>query len=209
MKKFWNETTAFLLGSLGIFISLYFIQQHYHLEIQNSITLAALIITVLTTLYSNYNSDKRVDKQIKNSEKQFERQLKENEKNLKEQLLFNKKQEIYSKLYNDLNNYWELLDYKRVNYYIKNSSDYEPTLYITYNDFSQIHKIMRNFNLSPDFLYMPNEIQKVTNKFLKYVDTFLEHYEYYKIDDSPNFHDAIEILSEIFPLLKKEIGLKR
>ena len=49
------------------------------LEIANSIMLASLFVAILSTLYSNYKSDERVNKQIETSKEQF-----------KEQLLFNK-----------------------------------------------------------------------------------------------------------------------
>ena len=211
MKSFWNNTTLLILCcTIGLPILNIYINYCYGVEgfgIANSITLLAVFITILSTFYSNYKSDERVDKQIKSSQNQFEQQLRQNEENLKEQLLFDKKQKIYIKLYKDLNDYWELLDMERVTYYLENR-DYEPILYITFNDFSQIHEIMRNFKDSPDFLYMPQNIQEITNKFLRYVDNILDHYQYYKIEDSENYHDAIAILSEIFPILKQEIGMK-
>ena len=88
-----------MLPSLNIIVN-----YHYNVEdlgIANSITLLALFITILSTFYSNYKSDERVEKQINNSEEQFTKQLKQNEENLRQQLLFHKKQEIYIKLYND------------------------------------------------------------------------------------------------------------
>ena len=35
----------------------------------------------------------------------------------------------------------------------------------------------------------------------------LEHYEVYGVDDDKRYHEALEILSEIIPALKQEIGL--
>lgn len=208
MAKFWNISTI-ILFVLVIGLLSFTVINYPSLELANTITLAALFVTILSTLYSNYKSDERVEKQIKTSEEQFKKQLDQNEKNLNEQLLFNKKQEIYIKLYKDLNDYWELLDVERVEYYINNYSDYEPFTYISYEDFSQIHTIMSNFNSSPDFLYMPHEIQDITKKFLKYVENNLEHYNYYKHEDDAFYHNSVEILSLIYPILKQEIGLKK
>lgn len=176
------------------------------LGIANSITLLAVFITILSTFYSNYKSDERVEKQIHNSEEQFTKQLKQNEENLRQQLLFHKKQEIYIKLYNDLNSIWEFLDHERIDYYL-NNTDYEPEMHVSYSNFSTIHSIMINFKRSPDFLYMPRKIQDITNEFLKYIDMQLEHYEGYGVDDDKRYHEAFEILSGIIPALKQEIGL--
>ena len=211
MKSFWNKTTiailacAIMLPSLNIIVN-----YHYNVEdlgIANSITLLAVFITILSTFYSNYKSDERVEKQINNSEEQFTKQLKQNEENLRQQLLFHKKQEIYIKLYNDLNSFWEFLDYERIDYCL-NNTDYEPEMYVSYSNFSTIHSMMINFKRSPDFLYMPRKIQDITNEFLKYIDMQLEHYEGYGVDDDKRYHEALEILSGIIPALKQEIGLK-
>lgn len=211
MKSFWNRITIPILCCAIIFPILNIaINYYYNIEglgITNSITLLAVFITILSTFYSNYKSDERVEKQISKSEEQFKKQLKQNEENLKEQLLFNKKQEIYIKLYNDLNGFWELLDNERIDYYL-NNTDYEPEMYVSYSNFSTIHSIMINFKRSPDFLYMPRKIQDITNEFLKYIDMQLEHYEAYGVDDDKSYHEALEILSEIIPALKMEIGLK-
>ena len=211
MKSFWNKITIFILCCAIIFPILNIvINYHYHIEglgIANSITLLAVFITILSTFYSNYKSDERVDKQIKTSERQFKEQLKQNEENLKEQLLFNKKQEIYIKLYNDLDSFWEYLDHERIKYYL-NNTDYEPEMHISYSNFSEIHSMMINFKRSTDFLYMPKKIQEITKEFLKYIDTHLEHYKTCKVNDDKHYHEALEILSEIIPILKQEIGFK-
>lgn len=211
MKSFWNKITIPILCCAILFPILNIaINYHYNVEglgIANSITLLAVFITILSTFYSNYKSDERVKKQINNSEEQFTKQLKQNEKNLKQQLLFNKKQEIYIKLYNDLNSYWEFLDDELIKYCL-NNTDYEPDTYVSYSDFSEIHTIMINFKRSTDFLYMPQKIQNITNKFLKYIDVHLKYYETYKKNDDPQYYEALEILSEIIPTLKQEIGLK-
>jgi len=209
MKSFWNNTTiaifacAIILPSLNIIVN-----HHYNVEglgIANSITLLAVFITILSTFYSNHKSDERVDKQIKTSEKQFRKQLMQNEKNLNEQLLFNKKQNIYSKLYKDLNEFWEVLDHERVQFHISTDPTYMPYNYLSYGDFSKLHKIIINFYDSPDFLYMPFEIQKIIITFLEYVNSNLEYYYH---DNMKEYHNATDILSEIYPLLKEEIGLK-
>ena len=212
MDSFWNKITLFslvcaiILPIITVIISIIFAIEGW--GIANAITLCALFITILSTLYSNFKSDVRVEKQIKTSEEQFKKQLDQNEKNLRAQLLFDKKQNSYLKLYKDLNDYWEHLDAERVEYCINNYSDYEPFSYISYEDFSQIHRIMSNFNSSPDFLYMPQEIQNITKEFLKFVDNNLKYYDYYKQEDDANYHRALEILSAVFPILKQEIGLK-
>ena len=210
MKSFWNKITIPILCCAIIFPILNIaINYHYNVEgwgIANSITLA-VFITILSTFYSNYKSDERVKKQINNSEKQFTKQLKQNEENLRQQLLFHKKQEIYIKLYNDLNSFWEFLDHEKIDYYL-NNTDYEPEMYVSYSNFSTIHSIMINFKRSTDFLYMPQKIQDITTKFLKYIDMQLEHYEAYETNEDKRYHEALEILSEIIPALKQEIGLK-
>ena len=212
MRSFWNKTTVSILASAIILpISIILINYHYHIQdlgIANSITLLAVFITILSTFYSNYKSDERVDKQIKMSEKQFKKQLKQNEKNLKEELLFNKKQEIYMKLYKDLNEFWEVLDYERVQFQINTDPNYRPYQFLSYEDFSKLDKIICSFYASPDFLYMPLEIQKIMTNFIEYVNSNLEYYYYEKIDDMKEYHNSTEILSKIYPLLKQEIGFK-
>ena len=212
MKSFWNKTTvSILVCAIILPISNILINYHFHVKglgISNSITLLAVFITILSTFYSNYKSDERVNKQIKISEKRFEKQLKENEKNLKEELLFNKKQEIYIKLYKDLNEFWEVLDYERVQFQINTDSTYMPYQFLSYEDFSKINEIISNFYSSPDFLYMPLEIQKIITNFIEYVNNNLEFYYHEKIDDMKEYHNSTEILSKIYPLLKQEIGLK-
>lgn len=211
MKSFWNKITIPILCCAIIFPSLNIaINYHYNVEgwgIANSITLFAVFITILSTFYSNYKSDERVEKQIKNAEEQFIKQLKQNEENLRQQLLFNKKQKIYIELYNQLNSFWEFLDHERIDYYL-NTTDYEPEMYVSYSNFSTIHSIMINFKRSTDFLYMPQKIQNITEEFLKYIDTHLEHYEAYRVDDDKRYHEALDILSAIIRALKEEIGLK-
>ena len=212
MKSFWNKTTTSILACAIILpISNILINYHFHAEdlgIANSITLLAVFITILSTFYSNYKSDERVNKQINTSEKQFKKQLKQNEKNLKEELLFNKIQEIYIKLYKDLNEFWEVLDYERVQFQINTDPTYMPYQFLSYEDFSKIHEMIRSFYASPDFLYMPLEIQKIITNFIEYVNSNLEFYYYEKRDDIKEYHNATEILSKIYPLLKQEIGLK-
>ena len=120
MNNFWNIGTILIFCiviGLVIFAS---INDILTLNMGSILTWVAISVTILSTLYSNFKSDERVNKQIKSSEKQFKEQLKQNEKNLKLQLLFHKKQEIYVRLYNILNKYWELLDDEKVDYYIKN-----------------------------------------------------------------------------------------
>lgn len=92
-------------------------------------------------------------------------------------------------------------------YYINNYPNYEPSFHLSREDFSQIHIIMIKFHSSVDFLYMSQEIQKIVKDFLKFVENNLEHYDYYKYEDE-TFYDAVEILSGIFPILKREIGLR-
>jgi hypothetical protein len=55
---------------------------------------------------------------------------------------------------------------------------------------------------------MPPEIKKIITNFLEYVNSNLEYYYYEKRDDLKEYHNATDILSEIYPLLKQEIGLK-
>lgn len=78
MSKFWNLSTI-LLVILILSLLLFALINFTSLEIANSITLASLFVAILSTLYSNYKSDERVNKQIETSKEQF-----------KEQLLFNK-----------------------------------------------------------------------------------------------------------------------
>lgn len=213
MKSFWNKTTIAILACAIILPSLNIIvNYHYNVEdlgIANSITLLAVFITILSTFYSNYKSDERVEKQIKTSEKQFRKQLRQNEKNLNEQLLFDKKQKIYSKLYEDLNRFWEVLDHERVQFHINTDPTYMPYNYLSCDDFSKLHSTIGTFYASPDFLYMPLEIQKIIINFLEYVNSNLEYYYYEKIDNLKEYNNAADILSEIYPLLKEKIGLKR
>lgn len=78
MSKFWNLSTI-LLVILILSLLLFALINFTSLEIANSIMLASLFVAILSTLYSNYKSDERVNKQIETSKEQF-----------KEQLLFNK-----------------------------------------------------------------------------------------------------------------------
>jgi len=101
----------------------------------------------------------------------------------------------------------EFLDDEMIEYCLKNT-EYEPNAYASYSDFSALHSIMINFKRPADFLYMPQKIQVITNKFLKYIDVHLKYYDIYKKNDDPQYYEALDILSEIIPTLKQEIGLK-
>lgn len=209
MNRFWNTVHSLLAAIIFLLILNIVINQFYSiniLETDNSITLAALITTVLCTLYSNYNSNEQAKEQLKFSEKQLTKQLKQNEENLKIQLLFNEKQNAYIELYSKLNEYWELFDYKRVNHLLENT-DYEPETWISTETFSKIDKIISQFKFSSQYYYMSSEIQKSIDEFIEYVDINLEHYGYYKQDNSPQYWNAIEILSKTYQLLEKEIGV--
>lgn len=82
-------------------------------------------------------------------------------------LFFIKKQEIYIKLYNDLNTFWEVLDNERVQFQLDTASTYYiPYTYLSYEEFSKLHNIINNFYNSQDFLYMPQEIQNIIITFL-------------------------------------------
>lgn len=209
MNNFWNIGTILIFGVVICLIIFAAANYIFSLEIDNILTLIAIFVTVLSTLYSNYKSDERVNKQIKSSEEQFKKQLEQNEKNLKVQLLFNKKQESYIRLYGILNKYGELFDDEKVEHYIINYRDYEPYNYIDYEIFSEIHQEIFVFSSSPDFLYMPYQIQKTIDNFLKFVNNNLEGYDYFKYEFDKNYYNAIEILSEIYPILKQEIGFKK
>ena len=146
---------------------------------------------------------KNKSKLQKNNLKQLQ-----NEKNLNEQLLFDKKQKIYSKLYEDLNKFWEVLDHERVQFHINTDPTCMPYNYLSCDDFSKLLGTIDTFYASLDFLYMPLEIQKIIINFLEYVNSNLNYYYYEKIDNLKEYNNAADILSEIYPLLKKEIGLK-
>ena len=53
---------------------------------------------------------------------------------------------------------------------------------------------------------MSLEIQNIMNNFIKYIDNHLEHYDYYNYTQD-TYLNALDILSELYPLLKKEIGI--
>lgn len=220
--KLLNKTTK-IIGIIILLILISIIYFKYTTpikgwELNNKITLYAVLITIFSTLYSNYKSDERVKIQIETSEKQFKeqlkqneknlkKQLKQNEKNLKEQLLFNKKQEIYLKLYNQLNEYWKYLDDERINRYLEKYG--EPAeVYISFNTFKELHNIIYNIKFSPEFQYMSNEIKEIINAFISFVDTHLENFEYHEIENDKNYWKAFEILSKLYPLLKTEIILE-
>ena len=52
---------------------------------------------------------------------------------------------------------------------------------------------------------MSPKIQDIINNFIEYIDNNLEHYDFYQYPQE-EFWKALFILSEIYPLLKKEIG---
>jgi len=84
MKSFWNKITIPILCCTIIFPILNIAINYHHnvegLGIANSITLLAVFITILSTIYSNYKNDERVKRQINNSEEQFTKQLKQTRK---------------------------------------------------------------------------------------------------------------------------------
>ena len=174
-------------------------------KLENRITLFAVLITIFSTLYYNYMSDERVKKQLDASEKQFKEQLLNNEKDLKKQLLIDKQHDCYENLYNDLNEFWSYVDIERINYYIDKFQDV-PEPEIDNTTFGKIHKIILDYKFSPNFNYMSLEIQNIMNNFIKYIDNHLEHYDYYNYTQD-TYLNALDILSELYPLLKKEIGI--
>lgn len=76
--------------------------------------------------------------------------------------MFNKKQEIYIKLYEDLNEFWELLDYERVEFQINTDPTYNtPYDYISYEDFKKLYHIIYRTYSSPDFfIYVSKNSKK-------------------------------------------------
>ena len=204
-----NKTTKIIgiISAFIIFTVFYFKYTPFvkGWELENRITLFAVLITIFSTLYSNYKSDERVKKQLETSEKQFKEQLATNERNLKKQLIFDKQHDCYENLYNDLNEFWGYLDFERIDYYIDKFQDVpEPEIDVL--TFSRIHELIYSYKNSPNFNYMSLEIQNVMNNFITFIDNNLEHYDYYKYNQD-TFLDALNILSEIYHLLKKEIGI--
>ena len=118
MKSFWTPLTV-LIASFALILPIIntYINYIFNIEglgIANSITLSALFITILSTLYSNHKSDIRIEKQII-----------QNEVNLTNQLIFNKKQEICFEFYTKLNNYWKYIDRERIEF-LKKTIEYDP-----------------------------------------------------------------------------------
>lgn len=73
MKSFWNTTTILIAACAVLFPILnVLINYMYKIEglgITNSLTICAIFITILSTLYSNYKNDLRINEQIKENEK--------------------------------------------------------------------------------------------------------------------------------------------
>lgn len=118
---------------------------------------------------------------------------------------FDKQHDCYENLYNDLNEFWSYVDIERINYYIDKFQDV-PKPEIDNTTFEKIHKIILDYKFSPNFNYMSLEIQNIMNNFIKYIDNHLEHYDYYNYTQD-TYLNALDILSELYPLLKKEIGI--
>lgn len=212
MATFWNKTTISILILALLFPNLIIIINFiYSVEgwgIANAITLFAVFITILSTLYSNYQSDLRLEKQLKKSETQFNKQIKENKKNIKEQLIFDKKQEISLELYKDLNKYWEYMDYEKINFLI-DSEDFDPYINpLTSITFIEIYQLACNYKFSPKFYYLSEEIQKIINNFIKNCTSNKINNLYTSDYFDKKFYDSVEILSKIYPILRKELGIK-
>ena len=212
MTTFWNKTTiSILILALffpAIIIIINLIYSVEGLGIANAITLFAVFITILSTLYSNYQSDLRLEKQLRNSESQFNKQIKENKINLKEQLIFDKKQEISLELYKDLNKYWEYMDYEKINFLIE-SEDFDPYINpLTSKTFIEIYQLACYYKYSPKFYYLTDEIQKIINNFIKNCTSYNINTLYATEYFDKKFYDSLEILSKIYPILRKELGIK-
>lgn len=211
MKSFWNKTTIPILGCAIIMPILNIaINYHYNVEgfgIANSITLLAVFITILSTLYSNYNNDKRVDKQIKTSEKQFKEQLKQNEINLKNQLIYNKKQEACIELYTKLDKYWRIIDKERIEF-LEKTIEYDSYFSPNPFEFHDLNRLIYSYHFSAKFYYLPNSIQDIITEYILYKEnnpTF-DTLKPNSTEEILAFLDAFPKLYNIFPELRKELG---
>ena len=211
MKSFWNKITILIiLCAIIIPILNFLINLHHNLKdsgIADSITLMAVFITILSTLYSNYKSDERVQKQIKTSEKQFKEQLKQNELNLKNQLIYNKKQEICIELYAELDNYWRIIDKERIEFLEKNI-DYDPYFSPNTEQFRDLNRLIYSYHFSAKFYYLPKSIQNIITDYI----IFKENNPNFDImkrkpeDEILAYLEAFTKLHSIFPQLRKELG---
>lgn len=79
MKSFWNWITILItVCAIILPISNIIINCHYAVEgfgIANSLTLCAIFITILSTLYSNYRNDLRIKQQMKENQESLFIQL--------------------------------------------------------------------------------------------------------------------------------------
>ena len=209
MSSFWfNKSIVFLillfiLGIISIWIGL---DYNYFEKISISITLLMVLATALSTLYSNYKNDLRIQEQNEFHMKQLEKQLEANEKNIKEQLLFNKKQEVHLQLYNELSEFWEFFDNEKCDTLL-NLHNLEFMQDLDAFTFVQILETITKFKLSPEFNYLSPEIKERIVEFLDYCKNNCDMNYLHAGKFNETFClPALEILSKIFPLLRKEFG---
>ena len=86
-----------------------------------------------------------------------------------------KKQKIYSKLYEDLNRFWEVLDHERVQFHINTDPTYMPYNYLSCDDFSKLHSTIGTFYASPDFFVYAFGVSKDYNQFSQLTYTYFSN----------------------------------
>ena len=144
---------------------------------------------------------------LKFQKKIWKKSLKANEKNLKYQLIFNRKQEILFNLSKELDKYKSILNKE---YIEKEPEDiYNEELYNFEFNFYKLYNVIYNFRYSFDFCYCSEEFKEIILDLIEFVDNSYDEGYLIKTDtpfpNQDDFYKSVDILSEVYQQLQKEI----
>ncbi len=127
--KFLTKTNLILLGLIwGLFLIIIFLRRDtLYKDASNIITIFAAFLAFSGILYSNYKSDKRNERSLKNSNKQLVEQL---TRDKKEEAVFTLIKDILTIINDDLKedfHPWRFTAKTIADYYEENKINFDPT----------------------------------------------------------------------------------
>lgn len=177
--KFLTKTNLILLGLIwGLFLIIIFLRRDtLYKDASNIITIFAAFLAFSGILYSNYKSDKRNERSLKNSNKQLVEQL---TRDKKEESVFTLIKDILTIINDDLKedfHPWRFTAKTIADYYEENKINFNPTnvdfnLFVQNELYFYFSNLVDNpflFNLAPE---IQNEIYEFTVKYYEFSRDF-------------------------------------
>lgn len=197
--KFLTKTNLILLGLIwGLFLIIIFLRRDtLYKDASNIITIFAAFLAFSGILYSNYKSDKRNERSLKNSNKQLVEQL---TRDKKEEAVFTLIKDILTIINDDLKedfHPWRFTAKTIADYYEENKINFDPTN-VDFNLFVQNELYFYFSNLVDNpflFNYLAPEIQNEIYEFtVKYYEFSRDFYLFMgnKVDITIKFNNEYE-----------------